>query len=157
MENNEFQQMAAFLQYAEDNLKQLELQHQVIGQGINDLAATMLTIENMDKEQPDGEGRLNAVLPIGDSGFVRTSIKKPPGYLISIGARYFIEGNRESSIQLLESQKEKMVATLGAIEDRMKKLSEQAEKVRPVLEQQVQSMRSGEGAQLPKKINTDDL
>jgi prefoldin alpha subunit len=159
MENDELQQMAAFMQYAEDNLKQLEMQHQVVGQGITDLATTMVTIENMDKEQPDGEGNLSAVLPIGDSGFIRTAIKKPDGYLISIGARYFIEANREASIKVLESQKEKMIATLGAIEQRMKQLSEQAEKIRPVLEQQMQAMKSGDAApaQPRRKINTDDL
>ncbi len=159
MENDELQQMAAFMEYAQENLKQLEMQHQVIGQGIDDITSTMVTIENMDKEQPDGEGRLNTVLPIGDSGFIRTAIKKPAGYLISVGARYFIESNRESSIKLLESQKERMLATLGAIEERMKKISEQAEKIRPVLEQQMQAMKSGIAApsQPPKKTKTDDL
>jgi prefoldin alpha subunit len=156
MEEDELQQMAAFMQFAEEQLKQLEMQHQVIGQGINDLAETMVTIENLDKEQPDGDGNLSTVLPIGDSGFIRTAIKKPDGYLIPIGARYFIEANREASIKVLESQKEKMLATLAAIEQRIKQLNEQAEKIRPVLEQQVQAMRSGGAApdQPPKKTNT---
>jgi prefoldin alpha subunit len=159
MENDELQQMAAFMQYAEENLKQMEMQHQVVGQGINDLAATMITIENMDKEQPDGAGNLNVVLPVGDSGFIRTVIKKPAGYLVPVGARYFVEANRESSIKILESQKEKMLATLGAIEQRMKQLTDQAEKIRPVLEQQMQAMKSGgdSAAQSPRKINTDEL
>jgi prefoldin alpha subunit len=133
------------------------MQHQVIGQGINDLAETMITIENLDKEQPNGEGNMNVVLPIGDSGFIRTAIKKPGGYLIPIGARYFIEANREASIKVLDSQKEKMLATLGAIEQRIKQLNEQAEKIRPVLEQQVQAMKSGGVAPdqpLKKKTNT---
>ncbi|MEX2680863.1 MAG: prefoldin subunit alpha [Candidatus Sigynarchaeota archaeon] len=159
MENNELQQMAAFIEFAQDQLKQLELQHQVIGQAIDDIAATMVTIENLDKEQPDSNGNLNTVLPIGDNAFIRTAIKKPAGYLISIGARYFIEASRESSIKILESQKERMLGTLGAIEERMKKISEQVEKVRPVIEQQVQAMKSSGAApaQTPKKSTTDGL
>ncbi len=156
MENNELQQMAAFMEYADEQLKQLEMQHQVIGQGINALAETAITIENLDKEQPNGEGNLNVVLPVGDSGFIRTNIKKPGGYLVSIGARYFIEANREASIKVLESQKEKMITTLGAIEQRIKQLSEQVEKIRPVLEQQMQDMKSGEAAP-PMKIDTTKL
>jgi prefoldin alpha subunit len=159
MENDELQQMAAFMQFAEENLKQMEMQHQVIGQGIQDLTATMVTIENMDKEQADATGNLNAVIPVGDSGFIRTVMKKPAGYLVPVGARYFIEANREASIKVLESQKEKMLATLGAIEQRMKQLSDQAEKIRPVLEQQMQSMKSDGGTpgRPPTKINTDEL
>nr|MDO8086238.1 prefoldin subunit alpha [Candidatus Sigynarchaeum springense] len=159
MESDELQQMAAFIEFAQDQLKQLDMQHQVIGHDIDDLAATMVTIENLDKEQSDSDGNLNTVLPIGDSGFIRTVIKKPTGYIISIGARYFIEANREYSIKLLESQKERMLATLGAIEERIKKISEQVEKVRPVLEQQVQTMKSGGASptQPLKKSKTDGL
>ncbi|NMC04993.1 MAG: prefoldin subunit alpha [Candidatus Lokiarchaeota archaeon] len=154
MEENELQEMAAFMQFAEEQLKQLEMQHQVIAQGIEDLSTTMVTIENMDKEAADGDGNLHAVIPIGDSGFIRTSMKKPAGYLVPVGARYFIEAGKDASMKVLEAQREKMQATLGAIQQRMKQLTEQAEKVRPVLEQQVQSMRANDGeglARLAKK------
>jgi len=144
MEENELQQMAAFMQFAEEQIKQLEMQHQVIGQGIEDLTTTMVTIENMDKEGANGDGNLDAVIPIGDSGFIRTTMKKPAGYIVPVGARYFIESDKDSSMKVLESQKEKMIGTLAAIEQRMKQLSEQAEKIRPVLEQQVQSMKPGD-------------
>jgi prefoldin alpha subunit len=144
MEENELQQMAAFMQFAEEQIKQLEMQHQVIGQGIEDLTTTMVTIENMDKEGANDDGNLDAVIPIGDSGFIRTTMKKPAGYIVPVGARYFIESDKDSSMKVLESQKEKMIGTLAAIEQRMKQLSEQAEKIRPVLEQQVQSMKPGD-------------
>nr|MDO8112305.1 prefoldin subunit alpha [Candidatus Sigynarchaeota archaeon] len=147
-QQDETQQMAYFMQYAEEQLKELEMQHQVIEQGIQDITGTMITIENLDKEQADKSGTMNVILPVGAAGgFIRTTIQKPKMYIVSIGARYFMEADYSASAKILQSQKDKMTSTIGIIEQRMKQLTEQAEKIRPVLEQRLQAMKSGgEGA-----------
>jgi prefoldin alpha subunit len=156
MENpDELNQMASFLQYIEEQLKQFDMQHNAIEQGINDLMSTMMTIENMENEPAGSDGNLQVVLPIGDGGFIRTAMKKPASYLVSIGARYLLESNQEASTKILESQKEKMVGTLGIIEQRMKQLAEQAEKVRPELEQRMQAERSGLPGKAPGPMKTN--
>lgn len=160
MENqDEAQQMAYFLQFAEEQMKELEVQRQVVEQGIQDITGTMYTIEKLDKETGDENGIMNVVLPVGAGGFIRTSMQKPATYTISIGAKYFMEVDYDAGTKILGAQKEKMVSTLGIIEDRMKQLSQQSEKIRPLLEQKMQALKSGEGggiSTLPPSDQGDD-
>ncbi|HME53065.1 MAG TPA: prefoldin subunit alpha [Candidatus Lokiarchaeia archaeon] len=156
MENqDDAQQMAYFLQFAEEQLKELEMQRQVVEQGTQDITGTMYTIEKLDKEAGDENGILNTILPVGAGGFIRTSIQKPAAYMISIGAKYFMETDYEAGTKILEAQKEKMTTTLGIIEQRMKQLSQQAEQIRPRLEQKMQALRSGEDASTGAPSSSD--
>jgi prefoldin alpha subunit len=146
MENqDDAQQMAYFLQFAEEQMKDLEVQRQVVEQGIQDITGTMYTIEKLDKEAGDDNGMMNAILPVGVGGFIRTAMQKPATYMISIGAKYFMETDYEAGNKILGAQKEKMVSTLGIIDQRLKQLSQQSEKIRPILEQKMQTLRSGDG------------
>jgi len=146
MENDDTQQMAYFLQFAQDQLKELDVQRQVVEQGIQDISSTMFTIEKLDKEPADENGTLNAIIPVGAGGFIRTSMQKPAFYTISIGAKYFMETDYETGTKILGAQKEKMVSTLGIIDQRMKQLAEQSEKIRSTLEQRIQAIKSDTGA-----------
>nr|MDO8117451.1 hypothetical protein [Candidatus Sigynarchaeota archaeon] len=80
--------------------------------------------------------------------------------MISIGARYHAELDFEASNKILNEQKEKMESTIKIIDSRVQQLAEQAEKVRPVLEQQLDAYQKrgtpGQGMP-PSKINLDDI
>ncbi len=160
-QQDEMQQMAYFLQVAEEQIKTLDAQQQVMEQGIQDITTTLVTIEGLEKADPDpATGTVNTMLPIGASSFVRTSITKPKKYTISIGARYYVELDFEASKNWLTGQKEKMESTSNEIATRIQQLVEQAEKIRPVLEQRLSAFQQQgqQGPSMPSsKINLDDI
>jgi prefoldin alpha subunit len=135
--DEESQQMASFLQAVDEQLKELDMQRQVVDQGSRDIAASIATLEKLENEPANDEGEISTIMPVGSAAFIRTAIKKPSSYIVSIGARYYVEQDFEACKQILNSQQEKMTKTRELIEQRIKMLVEQAEKVRPALEQRI--------------------
>jgi len=137
MPDEESQQMASFLQAVDEQLKELEMQRQVVDQGARDIATSISTLEKLESEPANDDGELSTIMPVGAAAFIRTAIKKPASYIVSIGARYYLEQDFASCKQILDTQQDKMSKTKELIEQRMKMLVEQADKVRPALEQRM--------------------
>jgi prefoldin alpha subunit len=148
--DEESQQMASFLQAVDEQLKELEMQRQVVDQGSRDILTSISTLEKLDAEPANDAGEIPVVMPIGAAAFIRTDIKKPASYIVSIGARYYLEQDFAACKQVLDAQQEKMTKTKELIEQRIKMLVEQAEKVRPALEQRINGGGSDSSANTPQ-------
>lgn len=152
----ELQQMAYFLQFAEEQLKELELQRQVMDNGIQDIATTLYTIDQIEAQDPRSDGTVETLVPLGSGTHVATVMQKPSSIIVPIGARYFVERAFADGKELLLKQQRKMEETREIIGQRMKQLVEQAEKVRPILNQRMESMEQG-AARPPSRVNLGDL
>ena len=141
----EMQQMAYFLQFAEEQLKELDIQRQVMDNGIQDISSTLYTIEQLEREEPSHEGTVNVLMPIGGGAHLKTTMARPAGVVVPIGARYHVEQDYENGKSVLIKQREKMEKTRAVIEQRIKQLVEQTEKIRPVFDQRMAALEQGQG------------
>lgn len=154
----QLQQMAQSLEIWESQLEQLEVQKNMMEKGVHDLQITLDAMAELEMLDASSD----AIVPVAPAASVNIQVKKPERYIVGIGAGYSVEQPFDKTKVILDNQKEKIEKTLNAINERMKSLVEQIEKVRPVLEravqqlqQQQQGMQQGPGP--AKRINPDEI
>ncbi|MHA1681718.1 MAG: prefoldin subunit alpha [Promethearchaeota archaeon] len=155
---DDLQKMAYNMEMWEAQLKELDMQRQMMDNGIMDLKSTIEAIDQLEAIESDEE----TIIPIAQAASIRSVVKKPERYIIGIGSGYSVEQDGEKSKQLLDDQLKKLESTRGMIDSRMKSLIQQTEKVRPILERAVQQMRqnqqmAGASQGPPQKIDLDKL
>ena len=159
----ELQAMATSMQYIEEEVQELDMQVQLLNNSIQELKATMEMLDGL-KDLGDVD-ETECIFPVGSGTQLRTTIKKPEKFIVSLGAGYWLEQDIDKSLSLLEMQQEKLEKSKELVEGRVKKLVEQAEQIRPLLESrynqytstQAEAMRARGGAGVQgNRVDMDD-